>query len=156
MTLVVGCGNLLRGDDAVGPVLVRMLAERGVPSGVQLADAGTAGMDVAFAMRGQDHVIVVDACSTGGEPGTLHRVAAEVVEQLPTATGLDLHGYRWDHALAFARWLLQDEYPAEVTAYLVEVASTELGDPLSPRVQDATERLAQLLLDELGRRGDGG
>jgi Ni,Fe-hydrogenase maturation factor len=29
--LVIGCGNLLRGDDGVGPVLVRHLWERGVP-----------------------------------------------------------------------------------------------------------------------------
>ncbi len=28
-TLVVGCGNLLRGDDAAGPILVRRLAETG-------------------------------------------------------------------------------------------------------------------------------
>ncbi len=159
MTLVVGCGNLLRGDDAVGPLLVRVLAECGVPRGVQLADAGTAGIDVALAMRGQDRVIVVDACSAGGEPGTIYVVPGEVVDQLPPERGLDLHAYRWDHALALARWLLDDEYPAEVTAYLVEAASMELGDPLSPPVHDAMERLAELLLDELTAprtTGDGG
>lgn len=32
--LIVGCGNLLRGDDAVGPILVRHLWDRGVPHGV--------------------------------------------------------------------------------------------------------------------------
>lgn len=150
MTLVVGCGNLLRGDDAVGPVLVRALAERGVPPGVRLADGGTAGMDVAFAMRGQDRVIVVDACVTGGEPGSLYRVPGEVVDRLPPPTGLHMHAYRWDHALAFARWLLKDEYPADVTAYLVEAARLEHGEPLSEPVQAAMERLVDLLLDELG------
>ena len=51
-TVIVGCGNLLRGDDAAGPILVRVLAERELPPGVRLIDGGTAGMDVAFAMRG--------------------------------------------------------------------------------------------------------
>ncbi len=36
----------------VGPVLVRHLWERGVPTGARLVDGGTAGMDVAFQMRG--------------------------------------------------------------------------------------------------------
>ncbi|WP_264001449.1 hydrogenase maturation protease, partial [Mycolicibacterium gadium] len=51
---MVGCGNLLRGDDGVGPVLVRHLWERGVPAGARLVDGGTAGMDVAFQMRGAE------------------------------------------------------------------------------------------------------
>jgi len=80
-TLVVGCGNLLRGDDAVGPVLVRHLAALGTPPGVRLADGGTAGMDVAFAMRGQDTVVVVDASTGSGHPaGTLYRVPGERLE----------------------------------------------------------------------------
>ena len=50
--LVIGCGNLLRGDDAVGPILVRKILDRNLPPNIRLADGGTAGMDVAFAMRG--------------------------------------------------------------------------------------------------------
>ncbi|MFM9196862.1 MAG: hydrogenase maturation protease, partial [Planctomycetia bacterium] len=50
-TLIIGCGNSLRGDDAAGPVLVRRLSARGLPEGVRCADGGTAGMVVAFQMR---------------------------------------------------------------------------------------------------------
>ncbi|MEZ5285145.1 MAG: hydrogenase maturation protease [Vicinamibacterales bacterium] len=81
-TLIVGCGNILRGDDAVGPVLVRHLWERTLPPHVICADGGTGGMDVAFKMRGMDEVILVDACATGAEPGTLYEVPGEEVEQL--------------------------------------------------------------------------
>ena len=35
-TLIVGCGNLLRGDDATGPVLIRRMWERGLPDEVTL------------------------------------------------------------------------------------------------------------------------
>jgi len=51
MNLVIGCGNLLRGDDAVGPVLVRRLLDRGLPDGCEVADGGTSGMDVADAIN---------------------------------------------------------------------------------------------------------
>lgn len=148
-TLIVGCGNLLRGDDAAGPVLVRRLWELGLPDGVRCADGGTGGMDVAFQMRGVPEVILVDACTSGSEPGTLFHLPGEEVEQLPPLTGINLHAFRWDHALAFARWLLKDEYPQRVRVYLIEAEAFEPGAPLSPRVADAMERLARRLLDEL-------
>lgn len=145
-TLVIGCGNLLRGDDAVGPVLVRRLWERGLPPGVRCADGGTGGMDVAFQMRGAGEVILVDACRSGSVPGSLFEVPGEEVEHLPTLAGISLHSFRWDHAIAFGRWLLKDEYPARVTACLVEAASFEPGAPLSPAVDRAVDALADRLL----------
>ena len=148
-TLIVGCGNLLRGDDAAGPLLVRRLWDLGLPEGVRCADGGTGGMDVAFQMRGVPHVIVIDACASGSEPGAVFQVPGEEVERLPPLTGLNLHAFRWDHALAFARWLLKDEYPQRVTVYLIEAASLAIGDPLSPPVEASMLRLAERLLAEL-------
>jgi len=153
-TLIIGCGNLLRGDDAVGPILVRQLLEHDLPAQVRLADGGTAGMDVAFAMRGTQRVIIVDACQTGDPPGTLYKVPGDVLENLPPVTGLHMHAFRWDHALAFGRWLLKDEYPQEVIVYLVEVASLTYGEPLSPFVQGALEKLITILLQEIGEIPD--
>ncbi len=149
MNLVIGCGNLLRGDDAVGPVLVRRLLDRGLPDGTEVADGGTSGMDVAFRMRGADRVILLDAADTGGRPGTLYRLLGTDVEQLPDLASLNLHSFRWDHALAFARWLLKDEYPADVVVYLIEAESFEFGAALSPTVDAAADRLVDRLLDEL-------
>ncbi len=150
MELVIGCGNLLRGDDAVGPVLVRRLLERGLPAGVEVADGGTSGMDVAFRMRGADRVVLVDACTSGGEPGSLYRLLGADVEQLPDLESLNLHSFRWDHALAFARWLLKDEYPDDVVVYLIEAGGLGFGDPLTEPVAAALDRLVDVLLqDEL-------
>ncbi len=147
-TLIIGCGNLLRGDDGVGPILVRHLAEIGTPPGVRLADGGTAGMDVAFNMRGADRVIIVDACQTGSEPGALFKVPGEKLEQLPPLEGINMHAFRWDHALAFGRWLLKEEYPQDIVVYLVEADSLEAGAPLTESVQTTMEQLAQTLIAE--------
>ncbi|WP_396225088.1 hydrogenase maturation protease [Gemmatimonas sp.] len=148
-TLIIGCGNILRGDDAVGPVFIRHLWERGVPAGVRCADGGTGGMDVAFQMRGVPHVILVDACSSGSQPGALFKLPGTEVEQLPPLAGINLHAFRWDHALAFARWLLKDEYPETITVYLIEGEHFTVGEALSPAVEASMHRLADLLLAEL-------
>ncbi|MCG8459882.1 MAG: hydrogenase maturation protease [Holophagales bacterium] len=149
-TLVIGCGNLLRGDDAVGPVLIRHLWELGLPPGVRCADAGTGGMDVAFQMRGVSEVILIDACQSGSEPGSVFELPGSEVEQLPPLEGLHSHAFRWDHALAFARWLLKDEYPERITVYLIEAATLDIGAPLSPAVERAMQGLARRLRSRWG------
>ncbi len=147
-TVIVGCGNLIRGDDAAGPVLVRLLADRDLPEGVRLIDAGTAGMDVGFALRGAQRAIVVDASRVGVDPGTVHRVPGEHLTDLRPPES-NLHRFRWDQALGFAQWLLKDEYPPEVTVWLVEGESFEAGEPLTPAVQAAVERVADAIVADV-------
>ncbi|MEZ5408299.1 MAG: hydrogenase maturation protease [Acidimicrobiales bacterium] len=154
--VVIGCGSLLRGDDAVGPVLIRHLWDTGaIPDGVVLVDGGTAGMDVAFKMRGAQRVILVDAAATGAEPGTVYRVPGEELEELPPLEGLHTHQFRWDHALAFGRWLLADQYPAEITVYLIEIADTTPGAELTPAVADAMRLVADRIRAEWAGVSDG-
>ncbi|WP_445548613.1 hydrogenase maturation protease [Frankia sp. CiP1_Cm_nod2] len=102
---MVGCGNILRRDDGVGPVLIRHLWERGVPDGVRVVDGGTAGMDVAFRIREARRVVIVDAARTGARPGTIYRVPGPELADLPPLAGLHTHAFRWDHALVLATWL---------------------------------------------------
>lgn len=142
-TLIIGCGNLLRGDDAAGPVFIRRLWERGLPQGVRCADGGTGGMDVAFQMRGVPEVVLVDACRSGSEPGSIFQIPGSEVEHLPPLAGINLHAFRWDHALAFAHWLLKEDYPRNITVYLIEAEVLEIGAELSPAVDKALARLEE-------------
>ncbi len=146
---VIGCGNLLRGDDAAGPVVIRELWERGVGDHARLVDGGTAGMDVAFQMRGAERVILIDAATTGSEPGTLFRVPGEELSNLPAPTDIHSHAFRWDHALSFAKWLLKDQYPRDIEVWLIEAASTEHGAELSEPVRSTARKLADRLAREL-------
>lgn len=144
--LVIGCGNILRGDDAVGPVLVRHLQTLGVPDGVRLVDGGTSGMDVAFGMRGAAAVVLVDAASTDADPGTVYRVPADEIAQLPPIAGLHTHNFRWDHALSFSNWLLGPRRPTDITVYLIESGRLDTGAPLSEPVAAAMTSVIDLIV----------
>lgn len=143
--LIIGCGNLLRGDDGVGPVLVRHLWERGVPDGARLVDGGTAGMDVAFQMRGVQRVVIIDAAATGAAPGTVYRVPGEELAELPPLQGLHTHSFRWDNAIALARWALGDDCPTDITVFLIEALGVELGAELSEPVEAAMEQVIDII-----------
>lgn len=143
--LIIGCGNLLRGDDGAGPVLIRRLWGTPLPDGARLIDGGTAGMEVAFQMRGARRVVLVDASHTGAEPGTVHRVPGPELEELPQLKGMHSHSFRWDHALALARWLLNDEYPDDLTIFLIEAQCTDIGAEITPRVRAGIDRVISLI-----------
>ena len=69
----------------------------------------------------------------------------------------NLHAFRWDQALGFATWLLKDEYPEDITVWLVEGESFEPGAPLSPVVQASVERIADAIVaDVTDGQGGGG
>lgn len=146
--LVIGCGNLLRGDDGVGPILVRHLWNGGVPADVRLVDGGTAGMDVSFQMRGAQRVLIVDASATGQPPGTIMKVPGSELEELPPLEGLHTHSFRWDHALAFGRWLLGDDYPRDIEVYLIEAGNVAPGAELTPEVHAAMRTVLGLIRRE--------
>jgi hydrogenase maturation protease len=149
--LVIGCGNVLRGDDAAGPVVIRRLWERGgLGDTVRLADGGTSGMDVAFQMRHADRVLLIDAARTGAAPGTLFRVPGSALEQLPPVSGIASHDFRWDHAIAFGHWLLGPLMPESIEVILIEGEAFEFGESLSAAVDRAIDEVADLIVAEAG------
>jgi len=101
---------------------VRHLWERGVPTGARLVDGGTAGMDVAFQMRGAQRVVIVDAAATGATPGTHLPGPRRGTGGPAPLQGLHTHSFRWDHAIAFARWALGEACPTDITVFLIEAA----------------------------------
>jgi hydrogenase maturation protease len=147
-TIVIGCGNLLCGDDAAGPTLIRRLRDRGPPGSIRCFDAATDAISVIDAMRGMNRVIFIDACSSGAEPGTIREVSGSEAEDIPP-TRIALHSVRWNHALAGARRMLGPGYPHEVNVWLIEGEHFEPGDPLTPEVDQAIDRLVARLLNDL-------
>ena len=140
---VIGCGNPTRGDDGVGPHVVRELSRRGVggDSRVRLLDAGTDGMAVMFAARGCRALVLVDAARSGTTPGAVFEVPGKELENRAPPT-LTLHDFRWDHALHAGRRMYGEAFPAQVTVFLVEAASTDFGLELSPEVARAAQAVA--------------
>ncbi|HLO86791.1 MAG TPA: hydrogenase maturation protease [Nostocaceae cyanobacterium] len=141
MMTIIGCGNLNRNDDAVGVIIAqrlqKYLSENPHPN-VRVFDCGTGGMEVMFQARGSTQLIIIDASSTGSEPGAVFKVPGKELEALPEPS-LNLHDFRWDNALAAGRKIFQNDFPDDVTVYLIEAANLGFGLELSPVVQHSAD-----------------
>jgi len=142
-TLIAGFGNVLRGDDGFGVEVLRRLAERGVASeSVELLDVGTGGIRLAQELMTPtpfDRLIIVDATTRGGTPGSVYTLAVDEVR--PTRE-IDMHTIVPSRALEVARAF----GPLPPAIYLVgcEPASVdELTTDLSPVVAAAVDRAIQ-------------
>lgn len=145
--LVLGIGNPDRGDDAVGPEVVRRL--RGaLPKDVVVAIAAGEFAGILTRLERAEVAYLVDACTSGAAAGSVLRfdVAAE---PLPSdAFAMTTHGFGLAEAIELARALGQ--LPPHCIVFAVEGASFEPGAPLTPAVAEAVEEVAARLSIELG------
>jgi len=156
MIAVIGCGNPTRGDDGIGPEVVRALTQREIAAHarVRILDAGTDGMGVMFAARGCRTLLLVDACRCGSAPGSVFEVPGATLDQRYEPS-MNLHDFRWDHALFAGRRIFGELFPTDVTVFLVEAATLDFGIGLSPEAQrgaatvvDRIEALVRARLSE--------
>ncbi len=82
---IIGIGNVLAGDDAVGPHVVRVFEARyALPDDVQVIDAGTPGYDLTAFLVGLDAVVLVDAVKAKGTSGEVRTFdKAALLEKKP-------------------------------------------------------------------------
>jgi hydrogenase maturation protease len=70
--LIVGVGNVLRGDDMFGVEVARRLLELDLPPSVQVIETGIAGISlVQELLDGYDALLIIDAVERQRPPGTL-------------------------------------------------------------------------------------
>jgi hydrogenase maturation protease len=135
-TLVAGFGNELRADDGFGIEVLRRLRERGPMAGVDLIEIGTAGIRLAQELlTPYDRLVIVDAMSRGGAPGTVYVVEVQEVER---PDEVDLHLAVPSRALALAKAL--GALPPEVYIVGCEPGQVdELTMALTPAVAAAVD-----------------
>ena len=149
-TLVLGCGNILFGDDGFGCALVEFVQSRGgMPAGVCLLDAGTGVRKLLFTLCLSPvrprRLLIVDALDAGRSAGELFEIdPAEIpavklddfsIHQLPTSNLLrELEEYRG--------------VEVRVLACQTGPLPEEVRPGLSPEVEAALPRAARWLVRE--------
>jgi hydrogenase maturation protease len=148
-TAVVGVGNILMGDEGIGVRVVESLMQEHLSEGIALFDGGTAFYALSGDLVGFRKLVIVDAVSGGGPPGTMYRFTLEDVENGTESTGvsLSLHDIGVVETLKLER--LVHRIPEEVVFIGVEPDKVELSLKLSPLMQETLPALVRAVLGEL-------
>jgi hydrogenase maturation protease len=146
--LVVGIGNPDRGDDGIGPLVVRQLAGQ-VSRDVAVVERTGDALALIDDWQDRDAVILVDAAAPGSVPGSIHRVDL-LTDELPTDVSLSsTHAFGVADAVGLARTL--GLLPNRLIAYAIEGADFDPGASLSPSVAAALHEVVRRVADELRR-----
>lgn len=149
-TAIMGFGNPCRSDDAVGIYVIEALQKRLTSrDDVSVFDMGTGAFELLYKLRGHSRIIIVDAVVNSDEAaGTLFAVPAEEVRRAPIDDPMVfLHSIKWDQALSYAKKILLDEYPEDITVYLIAIDDTRLEMQISEPVKQAGNRLIETLIN---------
>lgn len=145
--LVAAFGNELRGDDGFGIAVLRRIETSHVAQDrVRLLEVGTAGLRLAQELLTPcDRLIVIDAMTRGGKPGTLYVLQ---VEDVPPATSVDMHLAVPSQALAVAKALgalPPETFMVGCEPDDVDELTTELSAPVRAAVAAAAQHVTTLI-----------
>ena len=147
--LIVCIGNDLLADDGVGHAVFRVLDAQ-LPADTRLKLLGLGGMSLLDELRGEEHLVVVDAVQFGAAAGTIHVMDWSM---LPSSSShVSCHGIGIREAIEVSQKLYPDITPK--TVHLVGIEGRcfdRLGEGLGAEVAAAVEPAAAAVLDLLSR-----
>lgn len=147
-TLILGLGNELLSDDAVGILAARALKER-LKEKTDIVESALSGMALLDLFMGYERVIIIDAVKTGqSPPGTIYELTPS---DLSTVLAPSPHYAGLPELIATAQALKLD-FPSEIKIFAVEVEDPyTIGGKLSPAVAHALEKLVQQVESQIAR-----
>ena len=147
--LIIGIGNIDRGDDGVGNLTVQRLRTR-IPVGIRTAQVLGEATDLIGIWQTEhpSTVYVVDATCCGIPAGTIQRFEAHHAP-LPAefTRNTSTHALGLAEAIELARLL--DDLPKRLIVYGIEGLSFDFNAPLSPAVEAASLQVVERILKEI-------
>lgn len=148
-TLVLGIGNTIRGDDAVGIFAVRAFKKENKAAFIDVKETHEAGLNLLGLLTGYQKAVIVDSIVTRkGKPGDIYRL-----------TKRELCGARSlysSHQIGLATLIklgkrLKIELPKDVILYAVEIKQQDAFSEslLSRAIEKRVVKMARLIKEEV-------
>ena len=152
-TAILGFGNPVRSDDAIGVYVVNELQQHlQQREDISVFDMGTSAFETLFKLKDHERIIIVDGVINSPEPdGTLFCLpASEINAQIQDDPLVFLHGMKWDQALSYAKKMMGNEYPEDnIQVYLVAISEIKINMELSDVVKAAGDKLIETIVNDL-------
>jgi hydrogenase maturation protease len=145
--VVLGVGNAFRGDDAAGREVAQRVQER-VAGELDVVVCELEPTRLIEAWDGAQLAVLVDAVSSGAEPGTVHRFDATRAPLPSREFRSSTHALGIGETIELARAI--GRLPARVVVFGIEGEVFGSGSGLTASAELGVERAVELVLEEAG------
>lgn len=144
--LIICVGNRFRNDDAAGHAVAELLEAKSLPHTTIVEENGE-GAVLMDRWKDAQAVIIVDAVSSGGMPGSVHRFDVHETNVPSKFFHYSTHAFSVAEAVELARAL--NHLPPRMLLYGVEGKSFEAGLALSPEVRESIPTIVTSIIGDL-------
>ena len=147
-TVVLGLGNPILSDDAVGLRVVKELEGRVDQQEVTLIETSVAGLGMLDFLTGYDRAIIIDAIQTvGGQAGRIYRLDPEALDF--TRHAASPHDVNLATALELGK-RLELSLPQQIIIFAIEVAdASTFSEECTPEVSRAIPACVEMIIQEI-------
>ncbi len=148
---IAGIGNILMGDDAIGPFIARTLDALYDFEGARVADLGTPVLDFPDHLDGSETILIIDAVENRKTPGTITVYTKDDIVKNGVPVRTD------PHSPALAEMMLRAEFtgvgPKEAVLVGVTAKQCEFYKGLSDEVRAAVSAAIEEILRQATKLG---
>ena len=145
---IVGLGNLMRTDDALGMLAIeRLKMHLQLSDSVMVIEGGTLGLEVMQPLENVTHLMALDAIDAGEPAGTLLRFAGDRIADLPASKSVHLLGF----SDLIGAMTLTGDAPEEIVVLGLQPELIAWGTSLTRTVEAALPRLISAALEQIAQ-----
>ena len=136
-TIILGIGNILKGDDAIGPMICEKLKAEKISA--EIIDAATVPENYiqTIIKKSPQNLLIIDAIDFSAEPGTIKLFETKQLNSLVIST----------HTLSPKIFIDMIRESIDLNVYIlgVQPSQTKLGSPVSQEINKAIDDLTGIL-----------
>lgn len=144
--IIIGVGNAFRSDDGVGIVIAQKLKAKNI-DGIEVIEESGEGVSLMNSWENFDHVIIVDAVSSGEKAGTIYYLDAINKEIPKSFFNYSTHAFSVAESIELSRVL--GNLPQKLFIYGIEGKDFSAGQTLSPEIEEASLKVIDQIINSL-------
>lgn len=151
--LILGCGNILFGDDGFGPQVVEYLKKNySIPENVGIINAGCSIRNILFNIvlseKKPEKIIIIDAINAGKIPGEVFEIELEDIPE-NKIDDFSMHQLPTSNLLKELKDLCR--VYIKIFSCQVENIPKNVSTGLSKRLLDSIPKVCELIINEVKR-----
>lgn len=145
--LIVGAGNTLMKDDALGIIALEQLKKIVDNPNVSFFNAGTDIFKLLIFQEKFKKIIILDVIQMGNEPGTIYRLNLDKIKEKQSE--VSAHQIKLTEALKLIKLIHKNLCNTEIILYGIEPEEVSFGEGLTKKVNKSLKYLVNIVQSEI-------